>query len=93
VSEQLRARLHAPNYIEHLSRLIAADDEVENRFPTEPVKRQRRPSLAARIKQVERAGLTVKAIKPDGTLITSGEPTLTATGDNDDDMPDRSDWH
>lgn len=47
-----------------------------------PKRRKRRPSTATLIKRAERAGPTVTAIKPDGTLIT-GKPDAT---------DDRNEW-
>jgi len=44
-----------------------------HRSSTPPKRRQRRPSTATLIKQAQKAGLTVTAIKPDGTIVT-GKP-------------------
>ena len=91
--EQL-ARLR-PFHVERFEkRLIHV--EVDERRSVK--RRERKPSLRQRIQQVTKAGLTITAIQPDGTLII-GEPSeakLTDASDLDLDdaaLIDRSDWN
>ena len=96
-----RAQLLPPRLFEDHSRDDGFDsNQVEDEGPietVEPVKRRQRRMTLPRVKRdADKAGISVAAydVKPDGTIsIIVGKPTLTTTGDNDDDAPDRSDWH
>lgn len=58
---------------------------VEDAEPTK--RRKRRPSILTRIRQAQRAGLTVAEIRPDGTLVI-GKPGDTKS----DDKPNTDEW-
>jgi hypothetical protein len=62
-----------------------------------PIKqsRKRKPSLRQRIQQVRKAGLTIAAIQPDGTLIIGKPSEANPDADAIDNVTpiDRSDWN
>jgi hypothetical protein len=75
----------------HSGASISVEEDV-------PVRRERRPSLTVIVRQLRRASVTISGYQIDpstGTvnIITDGKLPLVATGDNDDDAPDRSEWH
>ena len=57
--------------------------------------RMRKASLRQRIQQVRKAGLTIKAVQPDGTLIIGkpGEAEPDADAIDNGTPIDRSDWN
>jgi hypothetical protein len=65
--------------------------------PTPTSKRNRKPTLRSDIEDVKRAGLPIRSVQrtPDGHTINIGEPIINTVSDNDnnDDAPDRSEWH
>jgi hypothetical protein len=54
---------------------IGDTDDVASIEDKNPVKRRKRQqSLTTRIRLVQKAGLSIAAVKPDGTIITTGKP-------------------
>ena len=71
--------LHDPNL---LQRLMSTDEDMAGFVDdTGPVKRRkRRPTFATIIRQADKAGLTVTAIRPDGTIVV-GKPGASPEDD------------
>ena len=63
---------------------LQREAEAKDAEPAEPIKRVRKPSVERRIRQIDKAGYTVTAVQPDGTL-TTAKAGETKPGDERND--------